>query len=386
MKTTAPIFLDYNSTTPLDQRVLEKMLPYFSVHFGNASSKSHAYGWNAEAAVEKAREQTAALIQAEPAEIIFTSGATESINIALRGVVLSYHQKGNHIITCKTEHKAVLDTCLELEKQGANVTYLNVNHEGLIDIDELKSAFTDKTILVAIMMANNETGVIQPVEQIGEICRSKGVIFFSDTTQSIGKTLVDVNEIKADLICLSAHKFYGPKGVGALYIKRKNPRVTLKPVLSGGGHEKGLRPGTYNVPGIVGLGAACELTANSLWENAQHTSVLRTTFEQMIEEVLPVSINGSIRERLPNTTNIAFHGIKASALIKALPGLAFSTGSACTSALAEPSHVLKAMGFSEDHIYSSARFSFGKETTLINAKAAIAAIREAVANRIIAGI
>ncbi len=376
------IFLDYNSTTPVDQRVLEKMLPYFTVHFGNASSKTHAFGWNAESAIEKAREQAAALIQAEPAEIIFTSGATESINIALRGVILAYQQKGNHIITCKTEHKAVLDTCAELEKHGSNVTYLNVNHQGLIDIDELKSAFTDQTILVAIMMANNETGVIQPVEQIGEICRSKGAIFFCDTTQAIGKITVDVNEIKADLICLSAHKFYGPKGVGALYIKRKNPRVLLKPIISGEGHEKGLRPGTYNVPGIVGLGAACELTLDELWNDAQHTSVLRTTFEQMIEGVLPISINGSIRERLPNTTNISFMGIRASTLITALPELAFSTGSACTSALPEPSHVLKAMGFSEDHIYSSARFSFGKGTTMLNVKVAVAAIRAAISNQI----
>ena len=375
------IFLDYNSTTPVDQRVLEKMMPYFSVHFGNASSKTHSFGWNAETAIEKAREQTAALIHAEPSEIIFTSGATESINIALRGVVLAYQQKGNHIITCKTEHKAVLDTCISLEKQGVLVTYINVNHEGLIDIDELKSAISEKTILVAIMMANNETGVIQPVDQIGELCRSRGIIFFCDTTQALGKTAVDVNEIKADLLCISAHKIYGPKGVGALYIKRKNPRVVLNPIYAGGGHEKGLRPGTYNVPGIVGLGAACELALAEQWQDAQHTSVLRTTFEQMLEKSIPTSINGSIRNRLPNTTNISFHGIKAAELIKSLPELAFSTGSACTSALPEPSHVLKAMGLNEEHIYASARFSFGRYSTKEEIMEAYDAIKRIVGNK-----
>ena len=357
------VFLDYNSTTPVDERVLEKMLPYFSVHYGNASSKTHAFGWNAEAAVDRAREQVATLLNVTPAEIIFTSGATESINIALRGAAIAYRQKGNHIITCKTEHKAVLDTCIDLEKQGMEITYLPVNHEGLIDLDEFQKSITEKTILAAIMLANNETGVLQAVDDIGKICKERGILFFSDTTQAFGKVGVDVLEMNADLICLSSHKIYGPKGVGALYIRRKNPRVQLKPILTGGGHEQGLRPGTLNVVGIVGLGAASELALSEQWNDAQHTSTLRTIFEQQTEKLFGSSINGSIRHRLPNTTNIRFPGIKASELLKKVPELAFSTGSACSSALQEPSHVLKAMGFADDHSYASARFSLGRFTT-----------------------
>ena len=354
------------------------MLPYFSIHYGNASSKTHSFGWNAEAAVDHAREQVASLLKAKPAEIIFTSGATESINIALRGAVIAYRQKGNHIITCKTEHKAVLDTCHDLEKQGIVVTYLDVNQEGLIDLEELVASITSKTILTAIMMANNETGVIQPVEHIGRLCKEKDVLFFSDTTQAIGKVMVDVSEMHADLICISAHKIYGPKGVGALYIRKKNPRVQLKPILSGGGHEHELRPGTLNVPGIVGLGAASELSLNNQWNEAQHTSLLRTIFEQQTEKLFRCTINGSIRHRLPNTTNIRFPGIPASMLIKEVPELAFSTGSACTSALQEPSHVLKAMGFDDDAIYGSARFSLGRFSTKDEVSTAISALAIAI--------
>lgn len=354
------------------------MLPYFTEHYGNASSKTHRFGWTAEAAVENARQQVASAIHAEAEEIIFTSGATESINIALRGVFNAYRLKGNHIITCKTEHKAVLDTCKDLEKNGAELTYLNVNHEGLIDVEELRSAITSKTILVAIMSANNETGVLQPTETIGSICKENGAIFFSDTTQSIGKVAVDVNEMQAGLICISAHKIYGPKGAGALYIRRKKPRIILKPLLTGGGQEKELRPGTLNVPGIVGLGEACELAVNNLWDDAQLTSLLRTTLEQTLEKQLEIVINGNIKHRLPNTTNICFNGIDSGALIKELPQLAFSTGSACTSALMEPSHVLRAMGNNDDHIHSSVRFSLGRHTTKEEINTAISAIVNAV--------
>ena len=354
------------------------MLPYFTAHFGNAASTLHAHGWKAKAAIEFAREQVAELIHAEPEEIIFTSGSTESINMALRGVFHAYHQKGNHIITCKTEHKAVLDTCKDLEKLGADVTYLNVNHEGLIDIEELKSAFTQQTILVAIMMANNETGVVHPIEHIGKICHEKGVICFSDTTQAPGKIAMDVNEMHTDLICISAHKFYGPKGSGALYVRRKNPRVKLKPIITGGGHENGMRSGTLNVPGIVGLGAACAIAGTEQWNDAANSSILRTQFEQFLVQQLTTSINGNIKNRLPNTTNICFNGISAEGLIKELPELSFSTGSACTSALPEPSHVLKAMGLSDKHCYGSARFSLCKYSTMNEVTLATDAIVKAV--------
>ena len=357
------IYLDYNSTTPVDEKVLEEMLPYFSNKFGNASSKTHIYGWEAEAAVELSRQRCADFIGAEPSEIIFTSGATESINLAMRGIAKAYKSGGNHIITCATEHKAVLDTCHDLSNDGFTITYLGVNRDGLIDLNELEAAITPTTILVAIMMANNETGVIQDVERIGLICRKHQVIFLSDITQAAGKIRLDVNDLKIDVACLSAHKFYGPKGAGALYIRRKNPRVRLVPIQTGGGHENGIRSGTLNVPGIVGLGKACEIAAENLWEYGMNTSKLRILLEQGLEIVDSVRINGTLKNRLPNTTNLTFKSFSAKELISSFPDFAFSTGSACSSALPEPSHVLRAMGISEEDTKKTVRFSLGKFTT-----------------------
>ncbi|MFL5753712.1 MAG: cysteine desulfurase family protein [Bacteroidia bacterium] len=357
------IYLDYNSTTPVDKKVLEVMLPYFSEHFGNASSKTHAFGWIAEAAVEKARRQVADAIRCGDQEIIFTSGATEAINLGIKGVFENYTSKGNHIVTVKTEHKAVLDTCKSLEKKGAEITYLDVDREGLIDTDQLRSAIGENTILVAIMYANNETGVVQPVQEIAKIVHEKRSIFFSDATQAIGKTAVDVNEDGIDLLCISAHKLYGPKGAGALYVRRKDPRVSLVPLIEGGGHERGLRSGTLNVPGIVGLGEACEIAQAELWDNNMRLSKLRAKLEHQLLDLPGYRINGSTRFRLYNTSNACFSGIKATALINGLKNVAVATGSACTSASAEPSHVLKAMGMNDEDAYSSIRFSLGKYTT-----------------------
>lgn len=357
------IYLDYNSTTPVDDKVLEAMLPYFTHKFGNAASKTHSYGWIAADAVEQAREQIAALINCEPAELIFTSGATESINIALRGVFDKYATKGNHIITVATEHKAVLDTCAYLETIGAAVTYLKVDSDGLIDLNELKNAITNKTILVSVMYANNETGVIQNIKQISKIVHDKNCMFMCDATQAVGKVHVDVQQDGIDLLAMSAHKMYAPKGVGALYIRRKNPRVTLTPFIYGGGHEKGLRSGTLNVPGIVGFGNSCELVKNNLNSDSEKVKQLRDKLESEILKLKNTTINGSIAHRLSNTTNICFSQIESNRLIKSLGHIAVSTGSACTSAIAEPSHVLRAMGLSDADAYSSIRFSLGKYTT-----------------------
>jgi cysteine desulfurase len=354
------IFLDYNSTTPVDPRVLEKMLPFFSENFGNAASRTHAFGWTAAQAVDNAREKIAELINCESQEIIFTSGSTEAINLALKGVFSAYRSKGKHIVTAQTEHNAILDTCKFLEEQGAEISYLKVNHEGVVDAEELKKNIRTDTILVAIMLANNETGTIQDIRKLSEITHQNNSIFFCDTTQAIGKMQVDVQELGMDLCCISAHKIYGPKGAGALFVRRKNPRVTLIPQMHGGGHERGLRSGTLNVPGIVGLGKACELAKEEWWNDAQKLSVLRTKFEQQLNSLENVFINGNIRDRIPNTTNISIQGIKADELISKLPHLAFSTGSACTSAIPEPSHVLKAMGISDEMAKSSIRISLGK--------------------------
>lgn len=372
-----PMYFDHNSTTPVDPQVLDAMLPFFSLKFGNASSSTHAYGWTASAAVEKAREQVAALIGAEPVEIVFTSGATESLNLAIRGAMAAYAEKGRHIVVCATEHKAVLDTALDLEKQGAEVSMLGVDREGRIDLQELESLLRMDTLLVAVMMANNETGVLQDSEAIGALARSKQVLHLCDTTQAAGKMRIDVNDQRIDLCTLSAHKLHGPKGCGALYVRRKRPRVTLLPECTGGGHERGLRAGTLNVPGIVGLGEACRLAGERLWDYALHTSRWRTFFEQMIcvEHKLG-RINGSTRYRLPNTTNITFHQTQTSKLMTALPDMAFSAGSACSSALDLPSHVLNAMGLTLEEIRSSARFSFGIHTTEEEVKIAIARLAE----------
>lgn len=376
MKT--PIYLDYNATTPVDKRVLETMLPYFTEKFGNASSRTHAFGWLAEDAVKTAREQVAQLINCLAQEIIFTSGATEAINLAIKGVWENYQTKGKHIITVKTEHKAVLDTCKSLERKGAEITYLSVDREGLIDLEDLKNALSPQTILVAIMYANNETGVIQPIKQIADLVHANNSIFMCDATQAAGKINCDVEEDHIDLMCLSAHKFYGPKGIGALYVRRKNPRVTLYPQIEGGGHERGLRSGTLNVTGIVGLGKACEIAQQEMWDDAVRISKLRTKLEQHLCDLSSVYINGSTKHRLFNVTNITFQGIRSEGLINKIPTIAIAMGSACTSAIAEPSHVLKAMGMSDEDTYSAIRFSLGKYTTGLEINEVIEAVSRVV--------
>jgi cysteine desulfurase len=359
----SPVYLDYNATTPVDQRVVDAMLPYFRVNFGNAASRTHAFGWIAEDAVKTARKQVAGLINCLDQEIIFTSGSTEAINLAIKGAWEVYQTKGKHIITVETEHKAVLDTCRSLERKGANITYLKVRNDGLIDIEELRRAMTAETILVAVMYANNETGVIQPIKAIAEIVHSYNSIFLCDATQAVGKIPVDVQKEHIDLLCLSAHKFYGPKGIGALFIRRRAPRVTLFPQIDGGGHERGLRSGTLNVPGIVALGSACELATNEMNEDAKRIGDLRNRMERKLLAVSGSFLNGSVESRLYNTLNICFAGIRSESLINKIPNIALAMGSACTSAIPEPSHVLKAMGLSDDESYGSVRLSLGKFTT-----------------------
>ena len=339
------------------------MLPYFTEKFGNAASRTHAFGWVADDAVKTARQQVAGLINCLDQEIVFTSGATEAINLAIKGVLDNYQPKGKHIITVQTEHKAVLDTCKALEKKGAEITYLPVNREGLIDLAVFKEALRPETILVAVMYANNETGVIQPIKQIAELTHANGSFFMCDATQAAGKINIDVQEEHIDLMCLSAHKMYGPKGIGALYVRRKDPRVTLFPQIDGGGHERGLRSGTLNVTGIAGLGKACEIAKQEMWDDSARISKLRTRLEQFLCDLPGVFINGSTRHRLYTTTNITFPGIRSESLITKIPEIAVAMGSACTSAIAEPSHVLKAMGLSDEDSYSSIRFSVGKYTT-----------------------
>ena len=358
------VYLDYNATTPVDERVLAEMLPFFTEHFGNASSNTHALGWYAKGAIDKARQQVADFIGAESSEIVFTSGATEAINMALKGVYEAYQTKGNHIITCKTEHKAVLDTCLYLEEKGATITYLNVDPEGRINLEELKESFTDKTILVTIMAANNETGVLQDLEKIAEITHQQNAVFFSDTTQIAGKLPIDVNEMGLDICCISAHKLYGPKGVGALYIRRKNPRVNLIPLFHGGGHENNKRSGTLNVTGIVGLGKACEIAKSDFWEDNMQISKIRGYLEHQLLEIPNLRINGSTRYRLYNTSNLYLPKLKdgSSVFSHIKTDYAVSLGSACTSANPESSHVLKAMGFEKVESDHTIRFSFGKKS------------------------
>ena len=358
-----PIYLDYNATTPVDPRVMEAMLPYFTEDFGNANSVNHTYGWVAEAAVSKAREQVAELIQSEPNEMVFTSGATESINLAIKGVAEAYAKKGKHIVLLESEHKAVLNCCTELQKKDFEISIASVDREGIVDPIKLNHLIRNDTILVCAMLANNETGVIQNIGKISELVHAKNSLLLSDATQAIGKIRLDVKELGIDLMPLSAHKFYGPKGVGALYISRKNPRVSLVAQQHGGGHENNLRSGTLNVPGIVGLGAACEVAENDLWEDSIRISRLRTKLEQSLIDLGSIFVNGSQKHRLPNVTNLCFKGRKADDLIKRLPNLAFSSGSACSSALPEPSHVLKAMGLSDEDSYASVRFSLGKYST-----------------------
>jgi cysteine desulfurase len=358
-----PVYLDHNATTPLDPRVLEEMLPFFGEMYGNAASRTHSYGWQAEEAVKIARERIANLIGAMPEEIIFTSGATESDNLAIKGVAELYAGKGDHLITLATEHKAVLDTCEYLEKIGKRVTVLGVNADGLIDLQELEAAMTAQTVLVAVMMANNEIGVIQPMKEIAEIVHRHGSILMSDATQAVGKIPVNVDELGLDLVAFSAHKMYGPKGVGALYVRRRNPRVRLAPQMHGGGHERGFRSGTLNVPGIAGLGKAAEICAREMEADALRMAGLRDRLEKSLLEVPFVTVNGSRENRLPHVSNLSFRYVDADALIMAMRGIAVSTGSACTSASIEPSHVLRALGLPDDDAYASIRFSLGRFTT-----------------------
>ena len=359
-----PIYMDYHATTPMDPRVFEAMKPYFMETFGNAASRNHSFGWQAEEAVEKSRKQIADLIGANPKEIVFTSGATESNNLAIKGVAEMYAEKGNHIITAATEHKAVLDTCKRLEKHGIRVTYLPVQSNGLIDLDMLKDAITDKTILVTIMYANNEIGVLQNMAEIGKIAKSKGVLVHSDATQAVGKVPVNVTKDNVDLMSLTGHKIYGPKGAGALYVRRKSPRVQITAQMDGGGHERGMRSGTLNVPGIAGLGEACALCQAEMPEESKRMAYLRDKLRNKLESQLDeVYINGSMEHRLPNNLNMSFAYVEGESLLMGINDIAVSSGSACTSATLEPSYVLKALGAGDDLAHSSIRFGLGRFNT-----------------------
>jgi len=359
-----PIYLDHNATTPCDPRVVEAMIPYFTNNFGNAASRNHPFGWQAEEAVDYAREQVAKLVGADPKEIIFTSGATEADNLAIKGVFEMYASKGNHIITCNIEHKAVLDTCKHIEKEGGEVTYLKVNADGLIDMKELEAAIKPTTILIAIMYANNEIGTVMPMKEISTLAKKKGVLVFSDATQAVGKIPVDVNKDGIDLMAFTAHKMYGPKGVGALYVRRKNPRVKVTAQMDGGGHERGMRSGTLNVPGIVGFGKACEICMNEMESEAKRLSTLRDKLETELVKIEEAYINGSTQHRLPHVTNISFKYVEGEGLLMGFnKDIAVSSGSACTSASLEPSYVLKALGLGDDLAHSSLRFGLGRFTT-----------------------
>ena len=358
-----PVYLDNNATTPMDPRVLEAMLPYFTSKFGNAASRNHAFGWVAEEAVDYAREQVAKLIGASEKEIIFTSGATESDNLAIKGVFEMYKEKGNHIITAVTEHKAILDACKHVEKLGGRVTYLPVKEDGLVDLVELENAITPETILVSIMYGNNEIGVIQPVKEIAAIAHKHGALFMTDAVQAVGKIPVDVNKDGIDLLALSAHKIYGPKGVGALYVRRKGPRVKVTAQMDGGGHERGMRSGTLNVPGIVGLGKACELCMQEMESEAKRLSALRDKLQAELTVLEESYVNGNQEHRLPHVANISFKYVEGEGLMMAMKDLAVSSGSACTSASLEPSYVLKSLGLSDDLAHSSIRFGLGRFTT-----------------------
>ena len=373
-----PIYLDNNATTPLDPRVLEAMMPYLTEVFGNAASRNHPFGWAAEEAVDYSREQIAKLINCDPKEIIFTSGATESDNLGIKGVFEMYSQKGNHVITATTEHKAVLDTCKHIEKLGGRVTYLPVNEQGLISLEELEAAMTPETILVTIMYGNNETGTIQPIREIARIAHSHGALFMTDGTQAVGKIPVDVMADGIDIMAFTAHKMYGPKGVGALYVRRKNPRVKVTAQMDGGGHERGMRSGTLNVPGIVGLGKACELAQQEMAADTARLSAMRDRLEKELTTLEESYVNGSIEHRLPHVTNISFKYVEGEGLMMGVKDLAVSSGSACTSASLEPSYVLKALGLSDDLAHSSLRFGLSRFTTDEQIDYAIGHVKEAV--------
>jgi len=359
-----PIYMDNHATTPLDPRVLDAMMPYLTNKFGNAASRNHQFGWDAEAAVEDARKQIALLIGADPREIVFTSGATESNNLALKGVAGMYREKGDHIITCVTEHKAVLDSCKHLEKEGCRVTFLPVSDKGFVSLDDIRNAITDKTILISIMTANNEVGVVQNIKEIGKLARERGVLFHTDAVQAVGKIHFNVNDMNVDLASLSAHKMYGPKGVGALYVRRRNPRVLLTPIIDGGGHERGMRSGTLNVPGIAGFGKAAQIAREDLdkeiAEMFRMRERLRATLERELDEVY---INGDLEQRLPGNLNMSFAYVEGESLLMGIHDIAVSSGSACTSASLEPSYVLKALGVGEDLAHTSIRFGIGRFNT-----------------------
>ncbi len=376
-----PVYLDNHATTPVDPRVLEAMLPYFGEKFGNAASRSHAYGWEAEAAVDEAREQVAQIIQAaSPREIVFTSGATESDNLAIKGIAEAYRDKGDHIVTCGTEHRAVLDSCKALERRGYRVTYLGVDRHGVVRLDLLREAVTDKTILISVMAANNEIGTIQPIREIGQLAKEKGIIYHCDATQGVGKISMSVEEMGIDLLSLSGHKIYGPKGVGALYVRSKRPKVRLSPIIDGGGHERGMRSGTLNVPGIVGLGKACQIAMHELAREAARLTQLRERLKQGIFGQLDeVYLNGHPTQRLPGNLNVSFAHVEGESLMMALKEIAVSSGSACTSAALEPSYVLRALGVPEELAHTSIRFGLGRFNTEEEVDYAIRRVVEEVA-------
>lgn len=359
-----PIYMDNQATTPLDPRVLDAMMPWLTTKFGNAASRSHSFGWEAEAAVNQARQQVAKLIGATAKEIVFTSGATESDNLAIKGVAEAHRERGDHIITQVTEHMAVLDTCKRLEASGYRVTYLPVNSDGLIDLEDLRRAIDEKTILVTIMAANNEIGVIQPIAEIGRLCHEKGIVFHADAVQAAGKIPIDVNAMQIDALSISAHKLYGPKGIGALYVRSRNPRVKIAEQINGGGHERRMRSGTLNVPGIVGFGKSCEIAAHEMAAEAERLCRLRDRLRDRIQSALDrVRVNGSMQHRLPGNLNMSFAGTEGEALLMGLSDVALSTGSACTSAALEPSHVLRALGLGDEIAHSSLRFGLGRFNT-----------------------
>jgi len=359
-----PIYMDNHATTPMDPRVFEAMKPFYLETFGNAASRNHSFGWEAEEGVERARKQIAELIGATPKEIVFTSGATESNNLALKGIVEMYAERGNHIITQATEHKAVLDTCKRLEKEGVRVTYLHVQANGLIDLDQLRDAITDKTILISIMYANNEIGVVQPMAEIGKIAKEKGVLFHSDAVQAVSKIPVNVMADGIDVLALTGHKLYGPKGCGALYVRRRSPRVQITAQMDGGGHERGMRSGTLNVPGIVGLGAACEIARKERPEESRRLGFLRDKLKnRLMRDLDEVYVNGTMEHHLPNNLNISFAYVEGESLLMGINDIAVSSGSACTSATLEPSYVLKALGAGDDIAHSSIRFGLGRFNT-----------------------
>lgn len=374
-----PIYLDSNATTPVDERVLQTMIPYFTQNFGNAASRNHPFGWSAEEAVDYAREQVAKIIGASEKEIIFTSGATESNNLAIKGVFEMYAQKGKHIITINTEHKAVLDACKHAEKLGAEVTYLSVGEDGLLNLEDLEQAMRPDTILVSIMYANNEIGVVQPIREISAIVKKHGALFHTDATQAIGKIPVDVLADGIDLLSFTAHKMYGPKGVGALYVRRKNPRVKVTAQMDGGGHERGMRSGTLNVPGIVGFGKACEIAMAEMESDAKRLGALRDKLETALLEIEEAYLNGNKEHRLPHVANISFKYVEGEGLMMGVKDIAVSSGSACTSASLEPSYVLKNLGLDDELAHSSLRFGLSKYTTEEEIDYTISHVKEAVA-------